>query len=129
VRLAGMVDTVNQIATEVRFVSLLHSVYLSEYCRKGYPKYKKTFGKDQAMKIIQNEKVCGLLSLICSANKRNFLWLKETLDLLTRVVEEEKIDCDLWRGHSFGSQGAGTVSTLHHLHSPTSRRCAEPTMR
>lgn len=27
------------------------------YC-KGYPKYKKTFGKDQAMKILQNEQVC-----------------------------------------------------------------------
>ncbi|KAF9653039.1 FAD dependent oxidoreductase [Thelephora ganbajun] len=55
------------------------------HCRpdfyKGYPKYKKTFGKDQAMKILQNE--------------------KETLALLTQVIEEEKIDCDLWRGHSF----------------------------
>lgn len=71
---------------------------------KGYPKYKKTFGKDQAMKILQNEKVCGLLSLIGSDSERDSLRLKETFVLLTRVIEEEKIDCDLWRGHSFGSQ-------------------------
>lgn len=31
--------------------------------------------------------------------------VKETLALLTRVVEEEKIDCDLWRGRAFGSWG------------------------
>ncbi|KAF9792338.1 FAD dependent oxidoreductase [Thelephora terrestris] len=48
---------------------------------RGYPKYKKRFGKDEAMKILQNE--------------------KETLALLTRVVEDEKIDCDLWRGRAF----------------------------
>ena len=30
--------------------------------RKGYPQYKKTFGKDQAMKILQNERVCDLRS-------------------------------------------------------------------
>lgn len=29
---------------------------------KGYPKYKKTFGKDQATKILENEKVGGFLS-------------------------------------------------------------------
>jgi hypothetical protein len=33
-----------------------------------------------------------------------FLWFKETLALLMQVVEEEKIDCDLWRGRVFGSQ-------------------------
>ena len=45
------------------FVNSLHPASLSRHCRKGYPKYKETFGKDQAMKILQNEKVCGLLSL------------------------------------------------------------------
>lgn len=70
------------------------------------------------MKVLQNEKVCGLLSPICSNSQRNSLWLKETLDLLTRIVEEEDIDCDLWKGHSFGSQGTGTVSVLPHLSSP-----------
>jgi len=78
--------------------------YLGRSYWKGYPKYKKTFGKDQAMKILQNEKVCGLLSLIGSDSERDSLRLKETFVLLTRVIEEEKIDCDLWRGHSFGSQ-------------------------
>jgi glycine/D-amino acid oxidase-like deaminating enzyme len=33
--------------------------------------------------------------------------LKETLALLTQIVEEEKINCDLWRGHSFGSPDTG----------------------
>lgn len=54
------------------------------------------------MKILQNEKVCDLLSFAGSDAERDSLWLKETLALLTQVVEEEKIDCDLWRGHSFG---------------------------
>jgi len=69
------------------------------------------------MKILQNEKVCGLLLLVGSNSERGLAWLKETLDLLTRVVGEENIDCDLWRGHSFGSQGIGTASILRHLNS------------
>ena len=48
--------------------------------------------------------IFNLLSSIGSDIERNPLRLKETLALLTQVVEEEKIDCDLWRGHSFGSQ-------------------------
>ena len=73
----------------------------------GYPTYKETFGKDQAMKILQNEKACSHLPLAGSDNERNFLRLKETLALLAQVVEEEKIDCDLWRGRAFGSQDVG----------------------
>lgn len=57
VRLDGMADTVNQISTEVRGASLLHGGCLSGSYWKGYPKYKKIFDKDQAMKILQNEKV------------------------------------------------------------------------
>ena len=41
--------------------------------------------------------------------------MKESLGLLTRVVEEENIDCDLWRGHSFGSQVTSTVSNFAPL--------------
>jgi len=81
--------------------------FLGRSSSKGYPKYKKTFGKDQAMKILQNEKVRDLLSFLGSDSERNFLWLKETLALLAQVVEEEKIDCDLWRGHSFGPWDIG----------------------
>jgi len=55
------------------------------------------------MKILQNEKVRDFLSLVGSDGERNFLLLKETLALLSQVVKEEKIDCDLWRGDSFGS--------------------------
>jgi hypothetical protein len=40
---------------------------------KGYPKYKKTFGKDQAMKILQNEKVCDFLSPVGSDSERDLI--------------------------------------------------------
>jgi hypothetical protein len=117
VRLVGMVVTVNQISTEVCIVSLLHPTCLDRSYWEGYPKYKKIFGKGQAMKILQNEKVCNILSLVVgSDSERNSLRLKETLALLTQVVEEEKIDCDLWRGHSFGSQDIGhNISSSRHL--------------
>jgi hypothetical protein len=62
VRLAGMGDIVNRIFTEVRFffasLTLPHRID-----RKGYPKYKKRFGKDQAKKILENEKVSDLTSV------------------------------------------------------------------
>ena len=35
-----------------------------ESYQKGYPQYKKTFGKEQAMKILQNEKVCDFQSTV-----------------------------------------------------------------
>ncbi|KAJ7617203.1 FAD dependent oxidoreductase [Roridomyces roridus] len=46
-----------------------------------YADYKKHFGKEQAMKILQNE--------------------KNTLDLMTEIIEKEGIDCDFWRGSSY----------------------------
>jgi hypothetical protein len=57
------------------------------------------------MKIIQNEKVRDLLSPMACDKRKVFLVVKETLALLTRAVEEERIDCDLWRGNAFGSWG------------------------
>lgn len=56
---------------------------------------------------------------------------KETLALLTQVVEEEKIDCDLWRGRGFGSQEVLHSMQFMPLKSrlPLSRCCIEPTMR
>ena len=95
-------------------MNLLHSTCPNRYHRKGYPKYKETFGKDQAMKILQNEKVCGLLLLVGSNGEMNLPWWKETLALLTQVAEKENIDCDLWRGQSFGSQDNGIASILRH---------------
>lgn len=72
VRLAGIADTVNRISTEVRAASLLHPSYLGKFHRKGYPKYKKTFGKSQAMKILQNEKVCDPSLPVGSDSRKNF---------------------------------------------------------
>ena len=40
--------------------------------------YKQHFGKEQALKIIENE--------------------AETLDLVDEIVRQEGIDCDFWRG-------------------------------
>ncbi|ESK90553.1 fad dependent oxidoreductase [Moniliophthora roreri MCA 2997] len=50
-------------------------------CYRGYKGYKAHFGKEQAMKILQNE--------------------MDTLNLVTEVIEKEGIDCDFWRGRSF----------------------------
>ncbi|KAK7029525.1 hypothetical protein VNI00_014402, partial [Paramarasmius palmivorus] len=50
-------------------------------CYRGYKGYKAHFGKDQAMKILQNE--------------------MDTLNLVAEVIEKERIDCDFWRGTSF----------------------------
>jgi len=69
VQVAGMGATVNRITTEVRVVSSLCPELLGRFNQKGYPKYKKTFGKDQAMKILQNEKVRDLILLVCSDSK------------------------------------------------------------
>jgi hypothetical protein len=55
-----MVAIVNQIFTEVRFPSFWPSRWV-ELVWKGYPKYKRTFGEDQAKKILENEKVRDLL--------------------------------------------------------------------
>ncbi|KAJ7613500.1 FAD dependent oxidoreductase [Roridomyces roridus] len=55
------------------------------HCRpdafSDYGHYKKDFGKEQAMKIIQNE--------------------MDTLDLMTEIVKKEGIDCEFWRGFSY----------------------------
>ncbi|KAK0222266.1 FAD dependent oxidoreductase [Armillaria fumosa] len=50
-------------------------------CYRGYSKYKAAFGKEQALKVIQNE--------------------MDNLNLVTEFIEEEKIDCDWWQGKSF----------------------------
>ncbi|EEB98926.1 hypothetical protein MPER_01479 [Moniliophthora perniciosa FA553] len=52
---------------------------------EGHSGYKAKFGREQAFKILQNE-----MSLI--------LDLKDTLNLLTQLVEKEGIDCDFWKG-------------------------------
>lgn len=49
---------------------IVESARLGRPNSKGYPGYKKKFGKDQAMKILQNEKVCDLLSLAGSDGRR-----------------------------------------------------------
>lgn len=40
---------------------------------KGYPSYKRTFGKDQAMKVLQNEKVRYISLLVGSDSEKDFL--------------------------------------------------------
>ncbi|KAF9025723.1 DAO-domain-containing protein [Hymenopellis radicata] len=50
-------------------------------CYRGYTGYKNHFGKEQALKILQNE--------------------MDTLNLVTEIIEKEGIDCDFWRGLSF----------------------------
>ncbi|KIY52296.1 FAD dependent oxidoreductase [Fistulina hepatica ATCC 64428] len=52
-------------------------------CYRGYTGYKARFGKEQALKILQNE--------------------MDTLNLLVEVVKKESIDCDLWQGKSYGN--------------------------
>jgi len=127
VRLVEMVVTANQISIEVCRDFITQDGPGRSDC-EGYPKYKKTFGKDQAMKILQNEQVCNLLLLIGSDGEWSFLWLKETLSLLTQVADEEKIDCDLWRGHTFGQQGIQYSVRLAPL-TFFLRCCAESIMR
>ncbi|KAJ7678733.1 FAD dependent oxidoreductase-domain-containing protein [Mycena rosella] len=50
-------------------------------CYRDYKHYKATFGREQALKIVQNE--------------------KDTLNLMTEVIEKEGIDCDFWRGFTW----------------------------
>ncbi|KAJ7322820.1 FAD dependent oxidoreductase [Mycena albidolilacea] len=50
-------------------------------CYRDYKRYKSAFGQEQALKVIQNE--------------------KDTLKLVTEVIEKENIDCDFWRGDSY----------------------------
>ncbi|ESK88477.1 fad dependent oxidoreductase [Moniliophthora roreri MCA 2997] len=50
-------------------------------CFWGYPSYKKELGKEQALKVLQNE--------------------MDTLNLMTEIIEKEGIDCDFWRGRSY----------------------------
>lgn len=101
-QLAGTGVIVNQTFIEVRvFLLILH--FSGQILFGGYPKYKQTFGKEQAMKILQNEKVRDFVLFIGPDDERMFPQFKETLALLTQVVEEEKIECDLWRGRAFGS--------------------------
>ncbi|KAJ6497959.1 FAD dependent oxidoreductase [Mycena vitilis] len=50
-------------------------------CYREYADYKRCFGKEQAMKIIQNE--------------------KDTLNLMTEVIAKEGIDCDFWSGFTY----------------------------
>ncbi|VDB87418.1 unnamed protein product [Peniophora sp. CBMAI 1063] len=50
-------------------------------CYRGYTGYKAHFGKEQAIKILQNE--------------------MDTLNLVTEIIEKEGIDCDFWRGKTF----------------------------
>ena len=49
----------------------------------GYKGYKAQFGKEQAMNILQNE--------------------MDTLNLVEEIVKKEGIDCDFWRGLSYGA--------------------------
>ncbi|KAJ7238524.1 FAD dependent oxidoreductase [Mycena haematopus] len=50
-------------------------------CYRDYPQYKKDFGREQALKIIQNE--------------------MDTLNLIEEIVAKEGIDCDFWRGFTY----------------------------
>lgn len=50
-------------------------------CYRGYLPFKKMVGGPQAMKILKNE--------------------MDTLDLVEKLVSDENIDCDFWRGRSF----------------------------
>ncbi|KAJ7633405.1 FAD dependent oxidoreductase [Mycena polygramma] len=50
-------------------------------CYDAYTDYKGYFGREQALKIIQNE--------------------MDTLNLMTEIIAKEGIDCDFWRGYSY----------------------------
>ncbi|KAF7312746.1 Fad dependent oxidoreductase [Mycena indigotica] len=66
-------------------------------CYRDYTHYKAEFGKEQALKIIQNE--------------------MDTLDLLEELVRKEGIDCDFWRGFSYDvpmdEEGAAFLSASY----------------
>ncbi|KAF7334780.1 FAD dependent oxidoreductase [Mycena sanguinolenta] len=51
-------------------------------CYRDYRQYKADFGREQGLKIIQNE--------------------KDTLNLTEEIIAKEGIDCDFWRGPSYG---------------------------
>ncbi|KAJ7765093.1 FAD dependent oxidoreductase [Mycena maculata] len=50
-------------------------------CYRDYTHYKAEFGREQALKVIQNE--------------------MDTLNLMEEIIEKEGIDCDFWRGFSY----------------------------
>ncbi|KAJ7762589.1 FAD dependent oxidoreductase [Mycena metata] len=50
-------------------------------CFRAYPEYKAAFGREQALKIIQNE--------------------MDTLELVTEIIKKEGVNCDFWRGFSY----------------------------
>ncbi|KAJ7090852.1 FAD dependent oxidoreductase [Mycena belliarum] len=50
-------------------------------CYRDYTHYKQAFGREQALKIIQNE--------------------MDTLNLMEEIIKKEGIECDFWRGHSY----------------------------
>ncbi|KAK7001321.1 FAD dependent oxidoreductase [Favolaschia claudopus] len=50
-------------------------------CYRDYKYYKDDFGREQALKIIQNE--------------------MDTLNLTEEIIAKEGIDCDFWRGHTY----------------------------
>ncbi|KAK7452688.1 hypothetical protein VKT23_012089 [Stygiomarasmius scandens] len=72
----GMGGIVGRIVIEVRIERNYEVELLT-----GYIGYKNHFGKEQALKILQNE--------------------MDTLNLLNEVIDKEGIDCDFWRGRSF----------------------------
>ncbi|KAJ6594671.1 FAD dependent oxidoreductase [Mycena capillaripes] len=50
-------------------------------CYRDYTHYKADFGREQALKIIQNE--------------------KDTLELMDEIIAKEGVDCDFWRGFTY----------------------------
>ncbi|KAJ6526917.1 FAD dependent oxidoreductase [Mycena vulgaris] len=50
-------------------------------CYRDYTHYKAAFGREQALKIIQNE--------------------MDTLNLMDEIIAKEGIECDFWRGFSY----------------------------
>ncbi|KAJ7121968.1 FAD dependent oxidoreductase-domain-containing protein [Mycena crocata] len=59
-------------------------------CYRDYTHYKAEFGREQALKIIQNE--------------------MDTLELVSEIIKKEDIDCDFWRGFSYDVPMDQTVS-------------------
>ncbi|KAJ7812360.1 FAD dependent oxidoreductase [Mycena olivaceomarginata] len=51
-------------------------------CYREYTHYKANFGREQALKVIQNE--------------------MDTLNLVEEIIAKEGIDCDFWRGFNYG---------------------------
>ncbi|KAJ7875552.1 FAD dependent oxidoreductase [Mycena olivaceomarginata] len=50
-------------------------------CYRDYTHYKANFGREQALKVIQNE--------------------MDTLNLVEEIIAKEGIDCDFWRGFTY----------------------------